>query len=107
MTRGQRKFWNFLTTFTFGLIATDLILNSSGFVALLDQLIEAMEMRKYIVVITLDEEVWGEYVIFASTPQTACFIAGLKYHREEQQIYPGTKIGCSAAPFRADSQKGM
>lgn len=102
----RRNLWNLLTGLMFGAIYSDIIMHASGFSVFLAQLVEAMAMRKYSVMVTLNEEEWGEYILFANSPQTACFLAGLKYQREEQQIYPGTKIDCKATLIRPEASNG-
>lgn len=91
-----RNIWNLLTTITFGAITSSVIMHASGFANVLAELIGGIGMRKYIVTITINEVEWGSYPIFASNPQSACFLAGLKWQREGISLYAGTKVTCYA-----------
>ena len=54
-----------------------------------------MTLYTWHVEININGEKWGDYKIIAPSDQAAAFAAGMKYRREEQEIYTGDIIYCS------------
>jgi len=54
-------------------------------------------MHYYTVHIRVNGEEWGEYRILAKNRETSCFLAGMKFQREETS-YAGDYITADSVP---------